>query len=122
MLHNYENWEKEEWTLRELEQKKLITLHDCSGGFFGYDGDLTYAPNEIFLQEIVLKEKEKKIELICKTKSGSNRQGSIKSENIELLKEIKNEIEAENLIGKSMDKVFSTRIRINKKFLENENS
>jgi len=118
MTKNNKNWEKEKRTLRDLEQKSLIKITNPSMSGSSDLMDMTVAPNKIFLREIVLEEKGKKIRLCCKTKKGSDRQGSIKSENLELLREIKSEIEEGGLIGKSMSEVFSTRIGINRKFLK----
>jgi len=113
-IRDYQNWEKEECILEDLKQKGLINSMNLSFSERGNLMDMETALNLIFLKEIKLVNDKNKIKLICKTERGTFREGNIKLDNMDLLKEIKDELE--NLKGKSMSKILSTRIKISRKF------
>jgi hypothetical protein len=113
-IKDYQNWVKEECILEELKQKGLINSMNLSFSGRGNLMDMETAPNSIFLKEIKLVNDKNEIKLICRTERGTSREGNIKSDNMDLLKEIKDELE--NLKGKSISKILSTRIKISRKF------
>lgn len=97
-------------TLKDLENRKLITL---SYGFGGSNTmDMETGLNNIFLKNIELIKNDTSLRLTGETTRGSDVTGYIRSNDPELLKEIKNEIE--KLKNKSISEVYSTKLCIKK--------
>lgn len=97
-------------TLKDLENKKTITL---SHGFGGWNTmDMETGLNNILLENTELVDNNTVLKLIGRTIRGSEVNGYIRSNNSELLKEIKDEIG--KLIPKSISisEIYFTKLNI----------
>lgn len=97
-------------TLKDLENRELITLsHSFDGSNIM---DMETGLNNIFLRNIESIKNNASLRLTGETTSGSEVTGYIRSNNPELLKEIKNEIE--KLKDKSISEVYYAKLDIKK--------
>lgn len=95
-------------TLKNLEDKKIVTL---SHGFGGSNTmDMEFSLSNIFLENVEFINNHTALKLSCKTIKGSEVTGYIRSENSELLEEIKNEVE--KFKNKSISSVYSAKLDI----------
>ena len=95
-------------TLKDLENKKIITLSHSFGGCNLMD--MESGLNNIFLKAVELANNGASLKLIGETVKKSEVSGYIKSDNLGLLKEIKKEIE--KLRNKTISDIYCTKLDI----------
>lgn len=94
-------------SLKELEEQKLLTFPTSFGGWFSGMDIIHAGPNELLLKRVEVTSREDLV-LVVETMTKNEQTGHLRSDNKNLLKEIKNVLEA--MVGKTVSEVYHEKI------------